>query len=212
MSSRNLLPRSRRGFVRLLAVCAIPALLLSGCAGLPLPPPDELEAASHPQAAAHDAGTAFRLAGRIGVLHDGESFSGSLRWRHGAEEDEIFLLSPLGQGVARIVRNSQGVSLETAEGQTYRAEDVESLTEEALGWRLPARGLQYWVAGRAAPDSPSSSETGEGGRLRRLSQDGWRIDYLGYRPVQGVDLPARLEMAMNGRLEVRLVIDSWVLP
>lgn len=209
MSSRNLLPRSRRGFVRLLAACAVPALLW-GCAGLPLPPPDELEAAA--PAAAHDAGIAFRLAGRIGVLHDGKSFSGSLRWRHGAEEDEIFLLSPLGQGVARIVRNAHGVFLETAEGQTYRAGDVESLTEEVLGWRLPARGLQYWVAGRAAPDSPSSSETGEDGRLRRLGQDGWRIDYLGYRPVQGVDLPARLEMAMDGRLEVRLVIDNWVLP
>jgi outer membrane lipoprotein LolB len=210
MSSRNLFPRSRRGFIRLLAVCAIPALLW-GCAVLPLPPPDELEAASRPQAAAQ-AGTAFRLAGRIGVLHNGESFSGSLRWRHSVEEDEIFLLSPLGQGVARIVRNPEGVFLETAEGQTYRAEDVESLTEEVLGWRLPARGLQYWVAGRVAPDSPSSSETGEDKLLRRLNQDGWRIDYLGYRLVQGIELPARLEMAMNSRLEVRLVIDNWVLP
>lgn len=146
------------------------------------------------------------------MLHNGESFSGSLRWRHSEEEDEIFLLSPLGQGVARIVRNPEGVFLETAEGQTYRAGDVESLTEEVLGWRLPARGLQYWVAGRAAPDSPSSSETGEGGLLRRLNQDGWRIDYLGYRLVQGIELPAKLEMAMNSRLEVRLVIDNWVLP
>jgi outer membrane lipoprotein LolB len=209
MSSRNLFPRSRRGIIRLLAVCAMPALLW-GCAELPLPPPDELEAASRPQAA--QAGIAFRLAGRIGVLHNGESFSGSLRWRHSVEEDEIFLLSPLGQGVARIVRNPEGVFLETAEGQTYRAGDVESLTEEVLGWRLPARGLQYWVAGRVAPDSPSSSETGEDRLLRRLNQDGWRIDYLGYRLVQGIELPAKLEMAMNSRLEVRLVIDNWVLP
>ena len=210
MSSRNLLRPSRRGFIRLLAVCALPALLW-GCAELPLPPPDESEAAAPSQTAAH-AGSAFRLAGRIGVLHNGESFSGTLRWRHSVEEDEIFLLSPLGQGVARIVRNPEGVSLETAEGRTYRAEDVESLTEEVLGWRLPVRGLQYWVAGRAAPDTPSSSEAGDDKLLRRLNQDGWRIDYLGYRLVQGVELPAKLEMAMNSRLEVRLVIDNWVLP
>lgn len=208
MSSRSLFPRNRYWLIRLFTVCGISALLW-GCAELPVPPPDELEVA--PQAAAH-AGDAFRLTGRIGVLHNGESFSGSLRWRHSPDEDEIFLLSPLGQGVARIVRNPDGVSLETAEGRTYRAADVESLTEEVLGWRLPARGLQYWVAGRAAPDAPASSEAGEDKLLRRLNQDGWRIDYLGYRAVQGVELPTKLEMAMGDRLEVRLVIDNWVLP
>ncbi|MDD5329834.1 MAG: lipoprotein insertase outer membrane protein LolB [Sulfuricella sp.] len=194
---------------RRFAVFLVP-LLLWGCAELPVPP-EEREAPSAPPAA--EAGGAFRLAGRIGVKHDGESFSGSLRWRHNAEDDEIFILSPLGQGIARIVRNAGGVALETAEGRTYHAEDVETLTEEVLGWRLPARGLQYWVAGRAAPDTPAEGATGSDQRLLHLNQGGWRIEYQGYRTVQGVVLPAKLEMlAEDRRLEVRLVIDSWVLP
>jgi outer membrane lipoprotein LolB len=193
----------------LLVACCFP-LLLWGCAELQVPPP-ELESAAHPQAGIGTDGS-FKLAGRIGVTHNGESFSGSLRWSHGAGEDDIFILSPLGQGVARIVSNSAGASMETAEGRSFRAADVENLTEEVLGWRLPARGLQYWVMGRAAPGSAVESELDENNRLGTLRQDGWRVDYLGYRMVQGTLLPAKLEVALDERLRVRLVIDDWVLP
>jgi outer membrane lipoprotein LolB len=172
-------------------------------------PPDEVETVA--PAAATD-GSAFRLSGRIGVMHNGESFSGTLRWRHSVEEDEIFILSPLGQGVARIARGPDGVTLETAEGEGYRGPDVESLTEEVLGWRLPARGLPYWVAGRPAPDGASDGEMDERLQLRTLRQDGWRIDYLDYRMVQGELRPSKLELVMGDRLKLRLVIDSWVLP
>ena len=192
----------------LVALCS--SVLLWGCAELPVPPP-ELESAARPQAGIGADGL-FRLAGRIGVSHNGESFSGSLRWSHGAGEDEIFILSPLGQGVARIVSNSAGASLETAEGRSYQASDVESLTEEVLGWRLPARGLQYWVMGRPAPDGVAESELDDNHQLRTLRQDGWRVDYLGYRTVQGTLLPAKLEITLDERLRVRLVIDDWVLP
>jgi len=185
-------------------------MLLWGCAELPVPPP-ELESAARPKADSGADGL-FRLAGRIAVSHNGESFSGSLRWSHAAGEDEIFILSPLGQGVARIVSNSAGASLETAEGRGYRASDVESLTEEVLGWRLPARGLQYWVMGRPAPDGVVEGEMDDNLHFRTLRQDGWRVDYLGYRLVQGTLLPAKLEVALGERLRVRLVIDDWVLP
>ncbi|MHB1619988.1 MAG: lipoprotein insertase outer membrane protein LolB [Sulfuricella sp.] len=185
-------------------------MLLWGCAELPVPPP-ELESAARPQADSSADGL-FRLAGRIAVSHNGESFSGSLRWSHATGEDEIFILSPLGQGVARILSNSAGASLETAEGRTYRAADVESLTEEVLGWRLPARGLQYWVMGRPAPDGTAETELDDNHQLRTLRQDGWRVDYLGYRMVQGALLPAKLEAALDDRLRLRLVIDDWVLP
>ena len=188
----------------------IVSALLWGCAELPVPPL-EPESDARPSATISAAGL-FRLSGRIAVSHNGESFSGSLRWRHDAGEDEIFILSPLGQGVARIVSNAAGASLETSEGRGYRAADVESLTEEVLGWRLPVRGLQYWVTGHPAPDSVAEGDLGENMQFRTLRQDGWRIDYTGYRMVQGSLLPAKLEVALDERLRVRLVIDDWVLP
>lgn len=202
-------PLQKMANLRFLGSFVISALLW-GCAELPVPPP-ELESTARQQADIGADGL-FRLAGRIAVSHNGESFSGSLRWSHAAGEDEIFILSPLGQGIARILSNAAGASLSTAEGRSYRAADVESLTEEALGWRLPARGLQYWVMGRPAPDGVAESEMDDNKQLRTLRQDGWRIDYLGYRMVQGASLPAKLEVALDERLRVRLVIDDWVLP
>lgn len=208
MSSRSLFPRSKPAPLRRWAFLLL-SVLLFGCAELPVPP-EETEVAAPPVAT--EGGEGFRLSGRIGVSHNGESFSGSLRWRHSVAEDEIFILSPLGQGIARIARGPDGVTLETAEGEGYRGPDVESLTEEVLGWRLPARGLPYWVAGRPAPDGASDGEMDEHLQLRTLRQDGWRIDYLDYREVQGEMRPSKMELVMGDRLKLRLVIDSWVLP
>lgn len=210
MSSRNLSLRTRLRLISRAAVFLL-AALSGACAELVVPPL-ELESDSRPQAGS-DASAAFQLSGRIAVAHNGESFSGSLRWRHDEGGDEIFILSPMGQGIARITHNSAGASLETAEGQGYRADDVESLTDEVLGWRLPVDGLQYWIVGQSAPDRWVESQQDDDQRhIATLRQDGWRIDYQGYRSVQGTQLPAKMEMTMGDRLRVRLVIDNWVLP
>ena len=87
----------------------------------------------------------FEINGRLSVRHDNEGFSGNLRWRHVFGEDEFVVLSPLGQGVARVTQNAQGATLQTADGQMLYAPDAESLTQQALGFRLPLDSLP-WAA------------------------------------------------------------------
>jgi len=153
----------------------------------------------------------FQLTGRIAVKHDGQGFSGTLRWSHDARHDEVFLQSPLGQGVARIERDGGGVTLVTSDDKIYRAGTVEALTHQVLGWQLPLDGLEHWVLGRAAPESSARRIIGENGQLSRLLQDGWQVDFGRYRTIQGAELPGRLVVAYGNDLEVRLVIDQWVL-
>lgn len=198
-SSVSNLPESFRGAL-------LAALLLTGCATAPVPP--VLPAAS----AAHGNLIAFNLAGRIAVKHEGQGFSGSLRWTHDGGRDEVLLQSPLGQGVARIVRDAGGVVLTAADEQTYRAASVEALTHETLGWPLPLRGLEHWVLGRAAPGGAAREILGADGQLSRLVQDGWQVDLERYRVVRGTALPGRLEAVYGNEIEVRLVIDHWELP
>lgn len=182
-------------------------LLLAALPGCATPPHREPAVAV---AAGQTAGIGqFRLAGRVSVKHDGQGFSGSLRWFQAGENDDMLFLSPLGQGMAHVVRDAAGVSLTTADQQSYRAPDAESLTEQVLGWRLPLGGLRYWVLGTAAP-GPATPERDQNGRLSRLNQDGWRIDYLGYKPVDGAELPGRIEL-QRGELEIRLLVDEWDL-
>ncbi len=121
--------------------------------------------------------TLFDLSGRIAVKYDGEGFSGSLRWIHRMNSDEVWLLSPLGQTIAHILKDAGGAVLTSQDSRQYRAEDVESLTETILGWRLPLQGLEHWVKGEARPGSPSNSSFDSGKKLIQLRQDGWDIRY-----------------------------------
>ncbi|TCV84723.1 lipoprotein insertase outer membrane protein LolB [Sulfurirhabdus autotrophica] len=180
-------------------------VLLGGCATVPevaLSPPaiqSSIEASARINA--------FQLNGRVGVKYDEKGFFGNVRWQHDVQNDEILILSPLGQGVAQISQNSAGVTLITADQQTYHAQDAETLTEEVLGWRLPLKGLRDWVLGRKAAGEATIT-LDQSGRVSRLVQDGWQIDYLNYQLSDGALLPQKLTM-QRGNLEMKLIVDHW---
>ena len=145
------------------------------------------------------------LQGRIGVQTGEQSLSGNIRWQHRVETDEVLVTSPLGQGVARIVRNADGVTLEAPNRPPRRAPDAESLTREALGYALPVSGLAWWVQARPDPERSFETTHDGAGRVVQLKQDGWVIDYLQYAADAR---PRKLVVAREG-LEIRLVADSW---
>lgn len=172
---------------------AAASLLLAGCAapGFLLPATD----------------AEFELSGRIAVRYRDDAGSGNVAWRHGARSDEMLLTSPLGQGIARIVRTGDEVALTTQDGREFRAADAESLTEQVLGFRLPLVGLADWVRGRAAPapaPAPLLRRNDAEGRLAELEQAGWRIEYQEYDGAR----PQRLRLTFPG-LELRLAVSEW---
>ncbi len=164
-------------------------LLLAACAQLETQAPDD---------------QVFELAGRLAARQGQEAFTGNISWRHAGSVDELLVTSPLGQGVARILRKGDTVVLTTAEPREYRAPDVESLTEEALGFRLPLVGLADWVRGRPSPHAPANVARGPEGRATSIEQNGWRIEYQAYAG----DRPSRLRLAYPG-IELRLAITEW---
>jgi outer membrane lipoprotein LolB len=151
-------------------------LLLGACAQVEVKPP---------------VGPAkFDLAGRIAARYRDEAFSGIVSWRHAADGDEMLISTPMGQGVARIVRQGEAISVTTAEGREYSDRDGEALTERVLGFRLPLAGLADWVRGLPAP---------------ALEERGWKVEYQ-ERDADG--RPARLRVTYPG-VELRLVISDW---
>jgi outer membrane lipoprotein LolB len=151
-------------------------VLLSACAPLQVKPP---------------AGPVeFDLSGRIAARYRDDAFSGIVSWRHAGEGDDMLISTPMGQGVARIVRQGDAIVLTTSEGKEYSDRDGEALTERALGFRLPLAGLADWVRGRPAPS---------------LEERGWQVEYL-ERDEQG--RPTRLRVTYPG-VELRLAISEW---
>jgi outer membrane lipoprotein LolB len=163
----------------LLAACATPDFLL---------PAKDLE---------------FELSGRIAMKYRDEAASGNVAWRHSATGDELLLTTPLGQGIARLARTGEEITLTMQDGREFRAADAESLTEQALGFRLPLGGLADWVRARAAPGPAVTREDAEG-RLAEIEQFGWKVEYLEYAGK----LPSRLNLAYPG-VQLRLAISSW---
>lgn len=151
----------------------------------------------------------FAFNGRVATKHEGERSTAGVRWTHRGAEDEILLLAPLGQTVARIHGNGAGVSLE-ADGKYYAATDAEALTEQVLGWHLPMAGMRYWVLGLPAAGSTAEIEHDAQGRVSALRQDGWEIQYQKYAGEEANSLPLRMFLQRNG-MEIRLVIDEWDL-
>lgn len=182
-------------------------VLLGGCAAVP-PVVEQAVSPLASQPSAKQEG--FHVTGRVAVQYDGQAFSGGLRWRHTVAADEMLLSSPLGQGVAQIVRDESGVTLvNAADQQTYHAQDAEELTEGVLGWRLPLSGMAYWVRGKPAPGT--NQPRYEAGQLVRMDQDGWQIDYSGFSQANGELLPKKIFL-QRGDLDIRLVIDEWSAP
>jgi len=170
-------------------------LLLAGCATI-----DDQAAPPGP------AGDAFYLSGRVSVKYGDQAMSGKVSWQHDPGSDDLLLSNPLGQGVARIVRRDSLVSLTTSDQKVYQASDVESLTAQVLGWRLPLAGLPDWVRGRAAAGAPAQTKLDDAQRLAELRQSGWLVEFLDYNASYG--LPQRLRLTRDD-VEIRLVIDQW---
>jgi len=182
--------------MRRVTAAALLALVLGGCAAIPPAPPVALESPREDN---------WTLQGRIGVQSGEQSLSGQIHWQHRKESDEVLMTSPLGQGVARIVRDAEGVALEVPNEPTRRAPDAESLTREALGYALPVAGLTWWVQGHPEPGSAFESTRDAGGQITQLRQNGWVIDYLQYTADAR---PRRLVVSREG-LQIRLVADRW---
>jgi len=143
--------------------------------------------------------------GRFAVRYGKEGGSGQLDWRHTPQTDELTLRGPLGSILAAITRE-QGVYTLTAPNRpTEQALDPDELTEQALGWRLPLRGLPYWLRGRPEPGTPAQTQ-GSNGSPIVLEQAGWKIDYLSRHADSG--LPERLTLSRED-LEIRLILSSW---
>lgn len=174
--------------------------LAAGCATV-----DREAMASRP---ARETIEAFRIEGRIAVRHDGESFSAGIEWRHDAQSDEIVVSGPLGQGLARLTAGGGVALLETADQKRYMAADMDGLSEQVFGTRLPVSGLAHWVLGRAA--FGGAARLDEAGRLAGLAERGWAIEYQRYESEARDALPELL-LARREGAEVRLIIDRWSL-
>ena len=156
--------------------------------------------------------THWRAAGRIGVVSGQDGWHASFQWDQQGSDYRIDLIGPLGQGRVVVQGDTENVSVQTQDGQNGVAPDADALLEQSLGVRLPVNGLRYWIRGLPEPGPNPALQTDAQGRLTRLEQNGWVIEYPAYAPTSmlNLDLPERI-VARRQDLSVKLIIEQWTL-
>lgn len=208
---------SRR--LRLVVALAV-TLAGSGCAVAPVRAPAlvvlapaEREAAMAAQAAREEALARrpdWNLEGRIALTNAGRGGSGRLDWRQHGAAFSVELSAPVTRQGWRLSGREGDVLLEGLDGGPRRGADAAALLRDATGWEIPVDALASWVRGAHAGGAGAAElDFAADGRLARLRQDGWTLDYADWRgQPDGPDLPMRIT-ASRDTARVRLVVDAW---
>ena len=152
---------------------------------------------------ARDGIAAFSFSGRVAARQGERRHYANIDWRHAAAADEILLTTPLGQGVAELVRDTRGARLVAADGQVTEAPDWEGLSARVFGFALPLADLPRWLLGDVAPAARD-----ERGRPLAAMAAGWDIRYLDYESPAADALPVLIELRRDD-IELRLKVDAW---
>lgn len=191
---------------RRLALFAI-AATLAGCA---------TSTANLSTATVGDYRETIDVAGRLSVNYqkDGrpESITGNFEWTQRPGAVDVTLTSPLGQTVAVINVTPQSATLTQGGAPPRVAGDIDTLTQQTLGWPLPVSGLRDWLQGYA--------QDAQGQRFRAspasnsvTTKDGWRLRFVEWQDAAGGQPVPRLihaERAASGDIQdlaIRIVVN-----
>ena len=205
---------------------ALACVALAGCqtmAPKPVAPADPAaaEAAQRERAVALGladgdcAAPAWVLTGRVALSNGKDGGSGQLEWTQGAGSARMLLSAPITRQNWILEVDARGAILQGVPNGPLRGSDAARLLREATGWDIPVAALGCWlraVAANPAVFDAARIEYGADLLPLRIEQDGWVIDYSGWKPdpFSRLPMPSRIN-AQRGENRVRLVVDRWGL-
>jgi outer membrane lipoprotein LolB len=135
-----------------------------------------------------------RIALRQGERRDHLRF----RWEHTPDSDTLLLMSPLGQGLAELTRDSAGARLVRPQQPVIAADSLRQLAQQVFSLPLPLEAVADWLRG-ARPELAADV-------------DGWRVAITESSvPPTGNSRLLRVMEAGRGEVEFKLIVDDWEL-
>jgi outer membrane lipoprotein LolB len=152
----------------------------------------------------------WALRGRLAVNDGKEGGSASVHWQKQGPDSSMSFHGTFGRGAWQLHADENGAVLEWADGEVHRADSVNQLIGQQLGWTIPVNALEWWIRGLSAPGDWDLRQLDGQGNLEVLSQFGWRIEYGRYRDSGSVSMPMKLT-ARRQPHSVKFAIKQWEL-
>ncbi len=155
----------------------------------------------------------WNLNSKISLRYGDENYIFGLNWaQQPANKYTMQITNPLtGALVAKLSRQSGGVTLLSDNGRTYRDTDEERLLLNQSGVRIPVKGMQYWVRGIASPQHKVEQLILDNlGRPQTLYQAGWKISYSDYLNNSSQAMPRKVVLTRSkDKLYIKLIAKRW---
>ena len=156
------------------------------------------------------------LNGRLAVNYqkDGkvESLNGNYTWTQRPGRVDVELASPLGQTLATIAVMPGAATLTQAGRAPVSAADIDTLTQQTLGWPLPVSGLRDWLQGYAV-DGAGQRFSASPANNSVVTKDGWRLRFVEWQDPNAAQPAPRVihaERAAVGdiqELSIRIIVN-----
>lgn len=192
------------------------SLLIGACSTtptqLPHPSPPAEQTQTELQWQQHQAQmlalTEWRMHGKIGFRTPEQGSSANFNWQQYKEHFNINLTGPFGQGAAELSGTPELVMLKIAGQGEFQTDRPEQILYRQTGWNIPVKTLLHWLRGIPAPEQESSYELDEAGRLSRLQQAQWQLEYKGYQKQGALWLPKKIRLRRD-QVKLTLIIKGW---
>ena len=153
----------------------------------------------------------WRLNGRFSLVTEDEAWSGRLDWLQQSNREYLIHFSdPAGQGAMQLVGNDQEVELQLANGDSYRAQDADTLLKQETTWQLPINSLWYWVRALPDPAMTLSSQPNDQNLPASFEQDNWKVLFHSYQQVDQQSFPRKITVEREA-FKLKLIIMNWMV-
>lgn len=152
----------------------------------------------------------FEIHGKVAYKHKKEGGNANIYWFQQGNQYYVRLSGAIGTQSVTIKGHPNSITLRRSNGYKVTAKSPEALLYQELKWHIPVTGLQHWIRGLPSPgNKPTNQVYDEEHRLKSLHQQGWNIEYLNYKSVNGIDLPSKIQLS-NGPFKIKFIIKKWV--
>lgn len=181
-----------------LTLLILASLLLTGCALFPTEPSIPYSKTS---SALYKLDN-WSLDGRLSISNSQDSWNANVDWQHSANNEQIKLSGPLGQGATIIRLSKDSVTIDKGDGKPQSSTQPQQFINQQLGMFVPVASLRYWVIGLPEPNV-DFVETPTG-----FKQAGWLIDYKQMQTLKTNTVPYKINVS-NEQVKLKLIIDEW---